>query len=334
MIKRKRYDFIDVFYAISIFLVILGHSHPSDWALIEGTGYDVFTNYLYSFHMALFFFVAGFLFQNSKSIEVLGYGKWIGNKAVRLLTPYFILSIVAVIPKYFFEQNTFNGIFKNLSEIILVPRIGVWGHFWFIPVIFFIYVFFGLIRTILKQHKTLFLCCSFGFSLILYFVPLKTEILAFNDIKDSAIFFIIGTLLYEFIVLISGKLEINNIIRMIVVLVCSISSFIMYIYLFKFRIIQMLIALMMIIAVWNLSLVIKKNKIATWISKHNFTIYIYSWLFQAAIMVVLYKFEASWLVISLFMLLFGLIGPVIIILAYEKFEKIHNRFFDLLLGFR
>lgn len=36
----KKYPWIDTLYTIGIMLVILGHSHPSDWTLFSGTIFE------------------------------------------------------------------------------------------------------------------------------------------------------------------------------------------------------------------------------------------------------------------------------------------------------
>lgn len=95
----KRYPKIDILYTIGILLVLFGHSHSSDWSTFEGTILQSAIEFVYTFHMPLFFFIAGYLFINSKSIERVGYGKWIKEKSMKLLTPYLVLSIAALVPK-------------------------------------------------------------------------------------------------------------------------------------------------------------------------------------------------------------------------------------------
>ena len=139
----KRYPWIDVLYTIGITLVIFGHSHPSDWSVFSGTIFEKLIIFIYTFHMPLFFFIAGFLFMNSNAIGKNGYGKWIKEKCIRLLTPYVVLSVIALIPKYYLEHHAFITI-KAFVEAICIPRIGVWGHFWFIPVLLLCYAIFGM----------------------------------------------------------------------------------------------------------------------------------------------------------------------------------------------
>ena len=140
----KRLNYIDNLYAIEILLVLLGHSHSSFWDTFSGTILEYMIIFIYTFHMPLFFFIAGFLFLNSHNFDVLGYKKWGADKSLKLLTPYIILSASAAIPKYYVEKGNFLEIGSYLLKAIFAPRMGAWGHFWFIPVLMMVYLSFGL----------------------------------------------------------------------------------------------------------------------------------------------------------------------------------------------
>lgn len=59
MIKQRDKK-IDVLYTIGIVFVLIGPSHPSDWTLFESTFFKEVIIFIYTFHMALFFFIAGY----------------------------------------------------------------------------------------------------------------------------------------------------------------------------------------------------------------------------------------------------------------------------------
>ena len=105
-VQSDRLHEIDVLYAIGTLLAILGHSHPNDWSTFPGG----WVTFLYYFHMPLFFLIAGFLLARSRRVERIGYGAWLRQKALRLLTPYFVLSAAALIPKYALEHGGFQGL--------------------------------------------------------------------------------------------------------------------------------------------------------------------------------------------------------------------------------
>lgn len=151
--STRRWPEIDNLYALGTVLVVFGHSHSSDWSSFSGTILESAISFIYTFHMPLFFFIAGFLFMNSCSLERIGYGQWIKQKAQRLLIPYVVLSAVALVPKYYVENQTFAGFANYLIKAIFVPRIGVWGHFWFLPVLMLIYLLFGFGRLCMADKS-------------------------------------------------------------------------------------------------------------------------------------------------------------------------------------
>ena len=69
---QKRYKWIDQARGLSIFLVVYGHNFPS----VEP--------YIYSFHVPLFFFIAGMFHPKEINLSV------IKRRAKMLLVPYFI----------------------------------------------------------------------------------------------------------------------------------------------------------------------------------------------------------------------------------------------------
>ena len=62
MTESKKIPQINGMYFLGTLLVILGHSHTSDWSAFSGTFFESLIVFIYHFHMPAFFFVAGFLF--------------------------------------------------------------------------------------------------------------------------------------------------------------------------------------------------------------------------------------------------------------------------------
>ena len=80
--SKKHWNEIDGLYALGILLVLMGHSHSSDWSRFQNTPLVSIIKFIYTFHMAMFIFVAGFLFQNSDSLTKIGYRKWLQDKEI------------------------------------------------------------------------------------------------------------------------------------------------------------------------------------------------------------------------------------------------------------
>lgn len=114
---------IDYAKCIGIVLIIVGHFLPKDNCL---------RTVIYSFHVPLFFFLAGMLYNNEKSIrEVLI------TKTKRILFPYTYWFIISSL-LYFL-----NGQWREIDFIKLYFFIGgttIWNSvLWFLPVIYFNY---------------------------------------------------------------------------------------------------------------------------------------------------------------------------------------------------
>ena len=183
--KKQHYTEIDHLYTIGIVLVILGHSHSSDWNTFSGTILETVLEFLYTFHMPLFFVIAGFLFAGSSRIEQEGYRTWLGKKAIRLLTPYFVLSLAAITPKWLISGSA-----ESVMDLLLRPRLGIWGHFWFIPVLFLIYAIWGFVWKITqKKNKASVQLVAMVISYVFYLSPITTQWFGLSDVKESCIFF-------------------------------------------------------------------------------------------------------------------------------------------------
>ncbi len=329
---KRRWSEIDVLYTIGTLLVILCHSHSSDWGSFHGTFLDPLLVFIYAFHMPLFFFIAGFLFQNSSALERDGYGKWLGNKALRLLTPYVVLSVAALIPKYYCEHGGFDGFTPSyLLQVLFMPRIGVWGHFWFLPVLLLVYAVFGLWKPLYQgKQSTTVAIASVVVTLALYFLPYTTQWLGFGDFKSSVIFFLAGILIRSM----SERFNLTRVsaVSFIAAVACvGVTIFVLRRY-EGVAVVKLMVAFMMIYACWELAVFIGDRFVCRWISKHNYTIYIYSWLFQAVMMALCGRLSFPWYLTTVCMFLTGLCAPILLILLYEKMFKKPHRFFDLLLG--
>lgn len=331
MTKHKYWQ-VDNLYAIGTVLVVLGHSHSSDWSTFAATPLNTAIQFIYLFHMPLFFFLAGFLFMNSGSLERDGFGKWLGEKALKLMTPYGMLSVIALVPKYYFEYSGFSGFTVGyLLEAVFKPRIGVWGHFWFLPVLLLTYMLFGAWKALIKRglaRKDI--VAAVIVSSVIYFLPVTTQWLGLSDLREALEFFAFGIGAHAF-----ACKRVNGMISRSRMILCAILAISVSVYLAHTahgRAVKLMIALLMIAACWQIAELMGESRVATWISRHNFTIYIYSWPFQAAMMVLCVKLRLWWLPTSLLMFATGIAAPCAIAVAYEKADKMHNRFFDLMLG--
>lgn len=332
--NTRRWPEIDNLYALGTVLVVFGHSHSSDWSSFSGTILEAAISFIYTFHMPLFFFIAGFLFMNSSSLERIGYKQWIKQKAKRLLIPYVVLSAVALIPKYYVENQTFTGFASCLIKAIFVPRVGVWGHFWFLPVLILVYLLFGLGKSLTdgQVSRNVLRGGTAAAAVIIYFLPYSTNWFGFNDFKESIIFFALGMSLNY--CKRTSKRTISAAIRILWIAVGAITSIMLFHLFYAVKVVKLITAIIMISVSWQIAVFIGENNVCRWISRNNLTIYIYSWPFQAVTMVIAGKLEFSWYLTTLSMFAVGMTAPILMVLVYKKFKVLNNQFFDLLIGIK
>lgn len=109
MKTKHRLQYIDIAKGIGIFLVVLGHVYRG----------NAVQNWLYSFHMPLFFFISGWLY-DGKNFFIDGYCVFIIKKARKFLLPYIVFLFVNFVYWAIVERN-----FRAFDQ----------GPLWFLPVL-------------------------------------------------------------------------------------------------------------------------------------------------------------------------------------------------------
>ena len=337
--KNKRYwPQVEILYALGILLVLIGHSHSSDWSTFEGTILDYVIGFIYTFHMPLFFFIAGFLLQNSEGPAQQGYGRWVRGKAMRLLVPYLVWTFAGLLPKYYLEHRSFAGMTPQfLLRAIFVPRENIWGHFWFLPVIFLCYVLFGAVcRVMCRQRKPAAAAASAVLSIGLYMIPWESELLGFADLKRFALYFALGMLLRAFCpdnLNSRGKTG-QTLARAAIAAGLTAVAVCLWRSGAKSPLLSPAITILMLAACWLAATLIPSNKATAWLSGHNFTVYLFSWFFQAAMMLVCDRLHFLWITTFFCMFTVGLAGPILLSFVLDKIPLRKNRFFCLVFGMR
>lgn len=137
---NQRKGWIDQARGLSIFMVVYGHNFPS----VEP--------YIYSFHVPLFFFIAGMF--HPKKVD----GAVVKRRAKMILIPYFFWAISLFLFWFFVGRKFGKSDDLNLSPIDNL--IGVfyaqggqqfmdWGiPLWFLPCIFMVFLLFTVVQKI------------------------------------------------------------------------------------------------------------------------------------------------------------------------------------------
>ncbi len=163
-----RKEYLDIAKGIGILLMVLAHC-----PLV----YNPIKQWIYSFHMPLFFFVAGMVW-NKSSHEKRGFFTWkfLYDKVLRLIIPCFIWGIVYLIIDAVMKRSFSPRYFAYLvyGSQAGFRKAGSLSSLWFLPCMFLSVCAFEIIQqTIAKLKRGIWvLCCvSVVFAVIGLFLP-------------------------------------------------------------------------------------------------------------------------------------------------------------------
>ena len=214
----NRINFIDIARGISIIFIVLGH------IFVHSAHCSYLFKFLYSFHVVLFFVISGFVFNESSN----NYFSFIYKKIKRILVPYFIWSLIFLIPFSFFGKDVSssigiefnNSIIQSLKNIIYGSgansALRQNSSLWFLPALFSIeIVYYLIIRTIKKYNMNYYIPLFFLIilSFIKYYFFNFTLPFGLNTCLEIGFFFYIGYILRK-----NNYFEKNNSIFLIIIL--------------------------------------------------------------------------------------------------------------------
>jgi fucose 4-O-acetylase-like acetyltransferase len=151
--RKDRVDWVDFAKGLGILLVVLGHSIGgliNSGVLPAHSGFSFAVDYIYAFHMPLFFFLAGLFVRSSSRRPFRSY---IANKISVIVYPYFLWSLVTGILQHF-TSNSNNAI--SWLDIAKLPYIPI-DQYWFLYVIFCMYVLFWPLYRLQISTYSIFL---------------------------------------------------------------------------------------------------------------------------------------------------------------------------------
>lgn len=190
-------DWIDIFKAICITLMVMGHAGSP------------FTTYIYLFHMPAFILISGYTYSGDK-YTVIEYFK---RKIVSLLIPMLSVNIIYILFYVLIQKINLYPLFQNGEAISFTSRIELlfkWlgtpdlgGATWFLFVLFSVEVLFKLISYINKIIKfiNLDLIISLIISIFGWFI-IKSQIqlpYLFDLSLFGMFYFSIGVLLRRYV---------------------------------------------------------------------------------------------------------------------------------------
>ena len=336
---KSHMPYIDAVYFLGLILVVWGHSHPLDsswW----GSWYSDLNGFIYTFHMPLYFFIGGYLLVHSHSIDQSEYKAWAKEKLLKFLVPYIVLTFLAYVPKAMLGDTT-DVVELSLGYLLkttfLVPRIGVWGHFWFIPTFLVLDLLWGVWRAKAPKNPTVYrrgLLIGGAVSLLLAVFPIHTDCFVLYDLSQEAVFYACGILL----ALVRPVLWDKTWKHLTGITVGSFCAYLLYPYgnymNRSIPAINFVVGLALVWVCWCVAQFLSKLRwdILVKLTKYSFNIFVYSWPAQAALDALLRRLGVNWLVIIAILFVAGFVCPLLIIAVYKRMCFLHCRFFDYLIG--
>jgi len=317
---------------VATYLVVLGHSYPFT---IDVPGWLTQTQlFIYSFHMPLFVWISGYLLIYTQQTERYDLSSFARKRFLKLIVPYVALSLIAILPKYAlqpFLNDTVTLDGYSLLRIFFVPRENVWGHFWFLPMIFALGILGYFLDKIfdsfnIKKYGWLITACIFfiGYaSVMICGVEGGTRWLSISDIVQFGWIYALGA----FSACNNWLHKIDSSASCVYAVVSFLVSVLFFLYKVPIVVAPVKAAVIAVVMIFSLSELciyisqkVDVNKNA--IYAQTFTIFLLSWPCQAIANVVTERL-LHWPYYAIMPIQFctGIICPMILICLIAKIEK-------------
>lgn len=220
--SHKKINWILILQGWTMLWVILGHSFlgkPGEGPIWENTIFRI----AYSFHMPLFMWISGYLFYLTrirKRVEDIGggmsYAGIIKDKVIRLLLPFVVFTIVALLIKIAFPGEISRQIHNPIETLLtsfLYPYDNPMREMWFIATLFWMFLLLPLWELSLRNNSSIILT-----TLILLFLHKfhpETELFCIGRVFSYAIYFYLGLVISRLRLI--EKITIRNYFNLLIV---------------------------------------------------------------------------------------------------------------------
>ena len=216
-----RIEWLDSLKGFAIFLVVVGH------VILGYIRAETFTEYqwslqfvydvIYSFHMPVFFFVAGY-FMHIPLKE--GFNKFVKDKFIRLMVPYFTIGLLyfpfkLALSKFANQQINAQDIWK------IFIGVNPDGELWFLYCLFFISILVGLLvkRVNISLLSISLIIGIFADVINIFSIPMVSSILYFQ------FFYVLGLYIKQYKLLDYIK---SSVIVFVSIIVLGMIAFILF----------------------------------------------------------------------------------------------------------
>lgn len=155
-LASKRIGWIDIAKGFAIIFVFFGHTISTP---------IVFSEFIYLFHMPLFFVLSGYCFSRKSSFK-----EFVKGKAKSLILPVFTLgltgSVAVAVAMKIVKDDEIEWLKLLLNPII---QYGNNDLLWYLPTLFVAFIVFYLLSRLLENHPVFLALISFALAFITYF---------------------------------------------------------------------------------------------------------------------------------------------------------------------
>lgn len=165
--QKKRVFWIDYCKVFAIFCVILGHMSINSYAL----------NYIFSFHMPLFFFISGYLYHYKGD-----FLPFFEKNVSTILLPYYYLNILVLAISFPLLRWTASFSIEDLRRVVNYIILGnsrhLGGGTWFLLAMFFtrLVCYFILMMNRKRQIVCLIISIIVSYTFPIREMPLKIDV--------------------------------------------------------------------------------------------------------------------------------------------------------------
>ncbi|WP_343008987.1 acyltransferase [Clostridium celatum] len=278
---------------LAILLMFIGHAATPTF-LKRPLSYEIVVQFIYSFHMPLFFIVSGFLAVKSININFRNdYFLLLKKRIIKLGVPYVVIALITNIALNIASGNiTINGFIESIKTTIFYPELGAMGALWFLYALLIISILTPIITKISLEASIIITI------IINIFGPRDLYFLAINRISFFIVYYLIGMYVRKCYedkklkninnknIIIIGSVIFLGIYSLIISKGIVINRIIFNLYMFLCGLVGSLMMLLIIEKVKKCKRVISTVEI---FGKYSMDIYIFSWFFQIISMILCTK---------------------------------------------
>ncbi len=317
---------ISFMQTFGIILVVIGHC---------GVDIPILKPWIYSFHMPLFIFIAGYLLQYTtptiSSLKTLSFAK---KKAIRLLLPYVLISSIAYLPKCLFTVFTYRSTELSLTSYLhgmFYPSENPIIFFWFLPTLFFIFMLTLLCyKACDKLHIPIPSALLLLLSIVFYYTnPVTITFLNLHCIFPYWIYFMCGIYYAKYQKQFDTFFHTESLYALAIVCLATASYFFLNNPSIIFvPVLYALIGILLTICLGK-QYAIHKYKFLHHLFGYSFTIYLFSWFAQVFVRIVCIQLlDFHWTILLPISTIAGIYGPIcfqkITSFFYSKY-KLHKK---------